>query len=408
MVVAQLQNHPQLLPHYPGVLVHPVGAMQGLSSSSSTSSASSSSSSSSSATKASSLLFHSPASVTASAAAAAAAAFLLSPHEGSAAAAAALVPSGSPSPSAANSPPSYLAAGMPSPLSPSSSSAAASPPPPSTPTQRLHSFFDGPMDAGALAAPPASDLAADGVYGGGSSSGRSSNSSKRGARKPSAAITGPDLHHPYLPPPQDKTASVSEHRRRVHNAAERARRDALNSRFYDLAAVVPSLSGARKPSKWAIVSRTLEHVEDLKSHIGERDNVLQRALQQQDELVQEVNRMRSMLGMNPIDPPELDADAAVSALIDEAPPALNIADAQLQLSAPLVIPGASTDLPAAMVSSPESDIAGSFQSAASMHQFFANPEPMMAYSAPASFHFDLAGVSFPAPRQLQLWPTPAQ
>lgn len=47
-------------------------------------------------------------------------------------------------------------------------------------------------------------------------------------------------------------------KRTAHNALERQRREGLNSKFQELAHVLPALQQIRRPSKSMIVSKSLE------------------------------------------------------------------------------------------------------------------------------------------------------
>ncbi|KAI8342723.1 hypothetical protein BC941DRAFT_330579, partial [Chlamydoabsidia padenii] len=51
-------------------------------------------------------------------------------------------------------------------------------------------------------------------------------------------------------------------KRAEHNAIERARREGLNSRFQQLANLLPNLPQNTRPSKGTIIERTLEFVKE--------------------------------------------------------------------------------------------------------------------------------------------------
>ncbi|KAI8093139.1 uncharacterized protein BX664DRAFT_384616 [Halteromyces radiatus] len=70
---------------------------------------------------------------------------------------------------------------------------------------------------------------------------------------------------------RDSTSSSGPNNRRVqskaekraeHNAIERARREGLNTRFQQLAHLLPNLQHDTRPSKGTIIERTLEFVKD--------------------------------------------------------------------------------------------------------------------------------------------------
>src|ERR1700760_75530 len=56
-----------------------------------------------------------------------------------------------------------------------------------------------------------------------------------------------------------RRANTAE-RRATHNAVERQRRETLNGRFLDLAALLPNLSQIRRPSKSSIVNSSIAHI----------------------------------------------------------------------------------------------------------------------------------------------------
>ncbi|KAJ7478243.1 hypothetical protein FB451DRAFT_1396029 [Mycena latifolia] len=62
------------------------------------------------------------------------------------------------------------------------------------------------------------------------------------------------------PPAKPKYRTTAE-RRASHNAVERERRDQLNMRLADLAALLPNLEHVRRPSKARIVNSSIAHAE---------------------------------------------------------------------------------------------------------------------------------------------------
>ncbi|KAJ7291095.1 hypothetical protein C8J57DRAFT_1271333 [Mycena rebaudengoi] len=63
----------------------------------------------------------------------------------------------------------------------------------------------------------------------------------------------------------NRRANTAE-RRATHNAVERQRRETLNSRFLDLAALLPNLSQIRRPSKSSIVNSSIAHINASRRH----------------------------------------------------------------------------------------------------------------------------------------------
>jgi hypothetical protein len=93
-----------------------------------------------------------------------------------------------------------------------------------------------------------------------------------------------------------RTSGNSAERRANHNATERARRENLNSRFQELAASIPSLCDARKPSKSQIVAKAIEYIRYCTRKADRRDAAIQELARESHELRQEIHRLRSMLG----------------------------------------------------------------------------------------------------------------
>ncbi|KAF9450265.1 hypothetical protein P691DRAFT_701630, partial [Macrolepiota fuliginosa MF-IS2] len=62
-----------------------------------------------------------------------------------------------------------------------------------------------------------------------------------------------------------RRANTAE-RRATHNAVERQRRETLNGRFLDLAALLPNLSQIRRPSKSSIVNSSIAHIHASRRH----------------------------------------------------------------------------------------------------------------------------------------------
>jgi hypothetical protein len=101
-------------------------------------------------------------------------------------------------------------------------------------------------------------------------------------------------------------AAASTDRRASHNATERARREALNGKFMDLARINPILmrqmaaestnSALKKPSKSQIVQRSLEYITFMQQRSERRDRLLAELATENDMLRAELNRYRLHTG----------------------------------------------------------------------------------------------------------------
>ncbi|KAJ7914056.1 hypothetical protein B0H13DRAFT_2003330 [Mycena leptocephala] len=105
----------------------------------------------------------------------------------------------------------------------------------------------------------------------------------------------PDYTDNYSQKPRQNTAE----RRASHNAVERARRETLNARFLDLAALLPNLKHLRRPSKSAIVNSSIAHVRAARRYRHLASAQL-RALNAECDMVRrEVNQWRARSGLHP-------------------------------------------------------------------------------------------------------------
>ncbi|KAJ3843828.1 hypothetical protein EV361DRAFT_789013 [Lentinula raphanica] len=99
-----------------------------------------------------------------------------------------------------------------------------------------------------------------------------------------------------------RRASTAE-RRATHNAVERARRETLNGRFLDLAALLPNLSQLRRPSKSAIVNSSIAHIHAARRHRLLASRELRLLKLESDALRRELNEWRNRAGIPRIDEP---------------------------------------------------------------------------------------------------------
>jgi hypothetical protein len=99
-----------------------------------------------------------------------------------------------------------------------------------------------------------------------------------------------------------RRASTAE-RRATHNAVERARRETLNGRFLDLAALLPNLSQLRRPSKSAIVNSSIAHIHAARRHRLLASRELRLLKLESDALRREINEWRNRAGIPRIEEP---------------------------------------------------------------------------------------------------------
>lgn len=109
---------------------------------------------------------------------------------------------------------------------------------------------------------------------------------------------------PAAPPKRkpSRRANTAE-RRATHNAVERARRETLNGRFLDLAALLPNLSQIRRPSKSAIVNSSIAHINASKRHRMMASRELRSLKQEADALRRELNEWRDRAALPRIEEP---------------------------------------------------------------------------------------------------------
>ncbi|KAG9309203.1 hypothetical protein JVU11DRAFT_10917 [Chiua virens] len=99
-----------------------------------------------------------------------------------------------------------------------------------------------------------------------------------------------------------RRANTAE-RRATHNAVERQRRETLNGRFLDLAALLPNLSQIRRPSKSAIVNSSIAHNHAARRHRLLASRELRLLKLESDALRRELNEWRDRAGLPRVDEP---------------------------------------------------------------------------------------------------------
>jgi hypothetical protein len=100
-----------------------------------------------------------------------------------------------------------------------------------------------------------------------------------------------------------KQRANTAERRASHNAVERQRREALNARFLDLAAVLPNLAQVRRPSKSSIVNSSIAHVHASRRHRILAAQQLRLLANECDSLRREANEWRARAGVMRLDTP---------------------------------------------------------------------------------------------------------
>ncbi|KAF8489820.1 hypothetical protein F5888DRAFT_1638435 [Russula emetica] len=166
-----------------------------------------------------------------------------------------------------------MALTLPVPSSPSSAS-ADSPNAPQTPMS--------PHLVSTLALSPSDQSSAPSTTN--SSPGPASSTNSQGKRKPS------------------RRANTAE-RRATHNAVERQRRETLNGRFLDLAALLPNLSQIRRPSKSAIVNSSIAHIHASRRHRAMASRELRLLKLEADALRRELNEWRDRASLPRVEEP---------------------------------------------------------------------------------------------------------
>ncbi|EIW51895.1 uncharacterized protein TRAVEDRAFT_54312 [Trametes versicolor FP-101664 SS1] len=99
-----------------------------------------------------------------------------------------------------------------------------------------------------------------------------------------------------------RRANTAE-RRATHNAVERARRETLNGRFLDLAALLPNLSQIRRPSKSSIVNSSIAHIHAARRHRLLAARELRIVKLESDALRRELNEWRDRSGLPRVEEP---------------------------------------------------------------------------------------------------------
>jgi len=90
-------------------------------------------------------------------------------------------------------------------------------------------------------------------------------------------------------------------KRHQHNAVERQRRETLNTKFIDLARLLPALAAHRRPSKSAIVNGSISHLNYQRGQRLLAAKLLRDMVAERDALLGEINEWRKASGFAPRD-----------------------------------------------------------------------------------------------------------
>ncbi|CAE6468713.1 hypothetical protein ACGC1H_004188 [Rhizoctonia solani] len=99
-----------------------------------------------------------------------------------------------------------------------------------------------------------------------------------------------------------RRANTAE-RRATHNAVERARRETLNSRFLDLAALLPNLVSVRRPSKSAIVNSSIALIHTQRRARATAGRELRNLKAEADSLRRQLNEWRERACLPSVEEP---------------------------------------------------------------------------------------------------------
>jgi hypothetical protein len=122
---------------------------------------------------------------------------------------------------------------------------------------------------------------------------------------PASSVDVPVSPTTAIPPPKRKPnrrANTAE-RRATHNAVERQRRETLNGRFLDLAALLPNLATVRRPSKSAIVNSSIAIVHAHRRRIALSARALRTLKAESDALRRELNEWRARSNLPRVEEP---------------------------------------------------------------------------------------------------------
>ncbi|CAE7069134.1 unnamed protein product [Rhizoctonia solani] len=113
-----------------------------------------------------------------------------------------------------------------------------------------------------------------------------------------------------------RRANTAE-RRATHNAVERARRETLNSRFLDLAALLPNLVSVRRPSKSAIVNSSIALIHTQRRARATAGRELRNLKAEADSLRRQLNEWRERACLPSVEEPMRNAEFLALIALEE-------------------------------------------------------------------------------------------
>jgi hypothetical protein len=113
-----------------------------------------------------------------------------------------------------------------------------------------------------------------------------------------------------------RRANTAE-RRATHNAVERLRRETLNGRFLDLAAMLPALAAQRRPSKSAIVNQSIALLTSQRRGRIIAGRELRLIKTENDALRQELNEWRARNSLPRVEEPPRSGDLIALLAVEE-------------------------------------------------------------------------------------------
>jgi hypothetical protein len=115
-----------------------------------------------------------------------------------------------------------------------------------------------------------------------------------------------------------RRANTAE-RRATHNAVERARRETLNGRFLDLAAMLPNLAAVRRPSKSAIVNSSIALIYAQRRQRAVAARELRLLKTENDAIRQELNEWRARASLPRVEEPPRSTELIALLNLEEDP-----------------------------------------------------------------------------------------
>ncbi|KAI7904107.1 uncharacterized protein BX663DRAFT_506445 [Cokeromyces recurvatus] len=102
-----------------------------------------------------------------------------------------------------------------------------------------------------------------------------------------------------------QTSTNKAEKRAEHNAIERARRECLNTKFQQLARILPNLQHHRRPSKGQIVEKALDWVKQSTTKENRYQYQIMQLQNENKKLLKEINRVKEQSLKETIESPTL-------------------------------------------------------------------------------------------------------